>query len=51
MPFPIRAIEVDGGSEFEAIFEEECHLIDKAGGLYTLGEAKNRQLLLKEVIG
>ena len=24
MPFPIKAIQVDGGSEFEAIFEEEC---------------------------
>ena len=24
MPFAIRAIQVDGGSEFEAIFEEEC---------------------------
>ena len=24
MPFPIRAIQVDGGSEFEAIFKEEC---------------------------
>ena len=24
MPFPVRAIQVDGGSEFEAIFEEEC---------------------------
>jgi len=24
MPFPIRAIQVDGGSEFEATFEEEC---------------------------
>jgi len=24
MPFPLRAIQVDGGSEFEAIFEEEC---------------------------
>ncbi|MFH1087325.1 MAG: integrase core domain-containing protein, partial [Chloroflexota bacterium] len=24
MPFPIRAIQVDGGSEFEAGFEEEC---------------------------
>jgi transposase InsO family protein len=24
MPFTIRAIQVDGGSEFEAIFEEEC---------------------------
>lgn len=24
MPFTIRGIQVDGGSEFEAIFEEEC---------------------------
>ncbi len=24
MPFPVRAIQVDGGSEFEAIFEAEC---------------------------
>jgi len=24
MPFPVEAIQVDGGSEFEAIFEEEC---------------------------
>ncbi len=24
MPFPIKAIQVDGGSEFEAIFEMEC---------------------------
>ena len=24
MPFTIRAIQVDGGSEFEAVFEEEC---------------------------
>jgi putative transposase len=24
MPFPIRAVQVDGGSEFEAEFEEEC---------------------------
>ena len=24
MPFPIRAVQVDGGSEFEAAFEEEC---------------------------
>ncbi len=24
MPFPIRAIQVDGGSEFQADFEEEC---------------------------
>ena len=23
-PYPIKAIQVDGGSEFEAIFEEEC---------------------------
>ena len=25
MPFQIRAIQVDGGSEFEAIFEEQCY--------------------------
>jgi transposase InsO family protein len=24
MPLPLRAIQVDGGSEFEAVFEEEC---------------------------
>ena len=24
MPFPVKAIQVDGGSESEAIFEEEC---------------------------
>lgn len=24
MPFPIRAIQVAGGSEFQALFEEEC---------------------------
>jgi transposase InsO family protein len=24
MPFPVRAIQVDGGSEFQDIFEEEC---------------------------
>ena len=24
MPFTIKAIQVDGGSEFEAVFEEEC---------------------------
>jgi putative transposase len=24
MPFPVRAVQVDGGSEFEALFEEEC---------------------------
>ena len=26
MPFPLRAIQVDGGSEFEAVFEMECQL-------------------------
>jgi len=25
MPFPIRALQVDGGSEFYAAFEAECH--------------------------
>jgi putative transposase len=24
MPFPVKAIQVDGGSEFEAVFEAEC---------------------------
>jgi putative transposase len=24
MPFPLKAIQVDGGAEFEALFEEEC---------------------------
>jgi transposase InsO family protein len=24
MPFPVRAIQVDGGSEFQAVFEVEC---------------------------
>jgi transposase InsO family protein len=24
MPLPVRSIQVDGGSEFEALFEEEC---------------------------
>ena len=24
MPFPIRAIQIDGGSEFEDAFEKEC---------------------------
>jgi len=24
MPFPVAAIQVDGGSEFEVVFEEEC---------------------------
>jgi len=28
MPFPVRAIQVDGGAEFEAIFEEECQRRD-----------------------
>ena len=27
-PFPVRAIQIDGGSEFEAIFEEECQRHD-----------------------
>jgi len=26
MPFPIRAIQVDGGSEFAAVFEQACQL-------------------------
>lgn len=24
MPFPVKAIQVDGGAEFEAVFEEKC---------------------------
>ncbi len=28
MPFPVRAIQVDGGAEFEAIFEAECQRRD-----------------------
>jgi len=28
MPFPVRAIQVDGGAEFEAVFEEECQRRD-----------------------
>ena len=24
MPFPVRAIQVDSGSEFQAVFEEAC---------------------------
>jgi len=24
MPFPVKAIQVDGGSEFESVFEKEC---------------------------
>ncbi len=24
VPFPVKAIQVDGGSEFEAVFQEEC---------------------------
>jgi transposase InsO family protein len=27
-PYPIKAIQVDGGSEFEAVFEEECRRRD-----------------------
>jgi putative transposase len=26
MPFPVKAIQVDGGPEFEAVFERECQL-------------------------
>jgi len=26
MPFPVKAIQVDGGPEFEAIFEKECQI-------------------------
>lgn len=26
MPFPVKAIQVDGGPEFESVFEEECKL-------------------------
>jgi putative transposase len=26
MPFPVKAIQVDGGPEFEAVFEQECQL-------------------------
>jgi hypothetical protein len=25
MPFKVRAIQVDGGSEFQSVFEETCH--------------------------
>lgn len=28
MPFPVRAIQVDGGSEFQDVFEEECRKRD-----------------------
>ena len=28
MPFPVREIQVDGGAEFEAIFEAECQRRD-----------------------
>ena len=28
MPFPIRAVQVDGGSEFMAQFEEACRDLD-----------------------
>jgi transposase InsO family protein len=26
MPFPVKAIQVDGGAEFEAVFEKECQI-------------------------
>ena len=26
MPFPVKAIQVDGGAEFESVFEKECQL-------------------------
>ena len=26
MPFPVKAIQVDGGPEFEAVFEKECQI-------------------------
>lgn len=26
MPFPIKAIQIDGGSEFQSVFEEKCQL-------------------------
>ena len=25
MPFTVKAIQVDGGAEYEALFESECH--------------------------
>ncbi len=34
MPFPIRAVQVDGGSEFESIFEQECQ--HRGIGLFVL---------------
>ncbi len=34
MPFPVRAIQVDGGSEFQADFEQSCH--DRGIRLFTL---------------
>jgi transposase InsO family protein len=34
MPFPVKAIQVDGGSEFKAEFEQACH--DKGLILYEL---------------
>ena len=33
LPFPVRAIQVDGGPEFQAAFEEACHKLDKHKGL------------------
>jgi len=34
MPFPVRALQVDGGSEFEAVFEEVCR--ERGIQLYVL---------------
>ena len=34
MPFPVRAIQVDGGSEFQAGFEEACR--QKSSRLFVL---------------
>ena len=34
MPFPVRALQVDGGSEFQAVFEEACQ--EKGLGLFVL---------------
>ena len=28
MLFPVRAIQIDGGSEFQSVFEEECRRLD-----------------------
>ncbi len=49
MSFPVKAIQVDGGSEFEAIFEEECR---KRGiKLFILPPApRNSMAVLSELI-